>query len=237
MKNESLNWKRDRPIAKTIPPDPLGLHFISFSKSSHWKYFWHLCRKRKNSFSFWLTWTGPAQCQVSSSEMLTKQIHCMSRKGVFKFSYNATAFITDYDFLCQEERISFPSSCNCMIVFKDPFAGKTLHLSHKQGYLCSSENFGHISTTVVDSMRTADIRGSFCPLVLTSCLCTSVKVAGRQKRKAAFGPVIPLQPLKEKCQRKAEPLIGNGINERNLGSSGSYIFQREDFSWNAKGES
>lgn len=39
--------------------------------------------------------------------------------------------------------------------------------------------------------------GSFCPLVLIFCLCTSVKVAGGQKKKAAFGPVIPLQLLKQ----------------------------------------
>lgn len=58
----------------------------------------------------------------------------------------------------------------------------------------------------------------------------SMRVLWRQVGEAAFGPMISLQLLHQICQREAEPLIGSRINLRNLGSNGSYIFQREDFS-------
>lgn len=58
----------------------------------------------------------------------------------------------------------------------------------------------------------------------------SMRVPWRQAGEAAFGPMISLQLLHQICQREAEPLIGSRINLRNLGSNGSYIFQREDFS-------
>lgn len=58
----------------------------------------------------------------------------------------------------------------------------------------------------------------------------SMRVPWRQVGEAAFGPMISLQLLHQICQREAEPLIGSRINLRNLGSNGSYIFQREDFS-------
>lgn len=58
----------------------------------------------------------------------------------------------------------------------------------------------------------------------------AMRVPWRQAGEAAFGPMISLQLLHQICQREAEPLIGSRINLRNLGSNGSYIFQREDFS-------
>ena len=99
--------------------------------------------------------------------------------------------------------------------------GKTFYLSPRQGYVCSS----HVSCChwLTLMIRTIDIGGQ----CLWPCLWTSENMASRQKREAAFGPVISLQLLKQKCQCKAEPLIGNGINEEILVQMAAIFFKEK----------